>query len=530
MDMPHYIKRLVAIQIRLALTVLVVISIGCSNQEAVENDLNLLYQQATADLAKFKNELAREQKLEFNTVDIEGRATEQQREKISELQQNLEELLNKLIALNPPNEEYRFELARLTAAKGDHAKSMEMLKELSPEDAPGYPPAHFLLAKVNFEKQALSGRERQGNLNVVLQHLEHILSRKEFDPQANLLKAQTLTLVGRFDEAYEVYELLFEASPKLYRQMAALNKQLKREERNPPLFEKALTSFLALAEDEEIQSDNKRWIVTETGITKTLQGLDRFQDAETRLLELIARYEADPKGGPRRVFLQRLIADTYVLWAGKVAGQNANFDSLPDATLKEIINLHEKAYQNHPDNSLALQNLTRLSLSSNTEIASQAKAVYDPMRDINAPAAVLNQIGNHMLIKKNFSDAIRYYERAREKSPRDPAILNNLAFAYLVADEDEFNPERGFQLVNEAIRHLPQNLPEIEKAKFLHTKATALKKMDRLKEALMAYEKSLKARPNHADTLRSLIECYNGLNRLPPELYVSRLAEIEQQN
>lgn len=530
MDMRHYIKRPVAIQIQLALAVLVVISIGCSNQKAVENGLNLQYQQATADLAKFKKELAREQKLEFNTVDIEGRATEEQREKIVELQQNLKELLNKLIAINPPNEGYRFELARLTASMGDHAKSMEMLKELSPEDVPGYPPAHFLLAKVNFEKQALSGQERQSNLNVVLQHLEHILSRKEDDPQANLLKAQTLTLVARFGEAYEVYEVLCETNPNFYREMVALNKQLKREERNPPLFEKALTSFLALADDEEIQSDNNRWIVTETGITKTLQGLDRFQDAETRLSELIAHYEADPKGGPRRVFLQGLIADTYVLWAGKFAGPNANFDSLPDATLTEIINLNEKAYRNRSDNSLALQNLTRLSLSSNTEIASQAKAVYNPMSDINAPAEVLNQIANHKLINKKFSEAIRYYERAREKAPRDPSILNNLAYSYLVATEGDFNPERGLQLVNEAIRFLPQNLPEVERAKFLHTKATAFKLMDRLQEAIVAYEQSLKARPNHMDTLRSLIECYNGLNKLPPELYVSRLAEIEQRN
>ena len=534
MNMPHYIKHPVSISLQLAFTLLIVISIGCSSQDSVnsnknELDLQKQYQHAIADLANFKKELASEKLLaNQSTRNAEITLSEEQREKVAELQQDLEESLDKLIALNPNNEEYRFELARMAAAKGDQAKAIEILKALAPEDVPGHPPAHFLLAKSIFAKQAASSPERQTNLDVVLKHLEHILSRNEDDRQANHLKAQTLTMVQRFDEAYEVYERLLKFNPNYYREMAQLNKWLKLEERNPPLFEQALGRFLAVSEREP-QLDDKRWIVTETGITKTLQSLDRFQEAETRLLEMINRYGADPQGGARRVFLQRLLADTYISWSGKVANPNGSYESLPDASLKELVYFNEKAYRIQPQNTAVLQSLTLLSFSSNSEIAAKAKAIYDPVNDMNAPGAVLNQLGNHMLINKKFSEAIQFYNRAREKSPRDAAILNNLAYSYLVAEDGDRNAERALQLIDEAIRYLPANVPDIEKSKFLHTRATALMQMDRLQEAIEAFEESLKSRPNHADTLRSLIESYRTLNIQPPDQYISRLQQIPSQ-
>ena len=244
---------------------------------------------------------------------------------------------------------------------------------------------------------------------------------------------------------------------------------------------------------------------------------------------MINRYGADPQGGARRAFLQRLLADTYISWSGKVANPNGSYESLPDASLKELVYFNEKAYRIQPQNTAVLQSLTLLSFSSNSEIAAKAKAIYDPVNDMNAPGAVLNQLGNHMLINKKFSEAIQFYNRAREKSPRDAAILNNLAYSYLVAEDGDRNAERALQLIDEAIRYLPANVPDIEKSKFLHTRATALMQMDRLQEAIEAFEESLKSRPNHADTLRSLIESYRTLNIQPPDQYISRLQQIPSQ-
>jgi hypothetical protein len=194
--------------------------------------------------------------------------------------------------------------------------------------------------------------------------------------------------------------------------MAALNKQLDREDQNLALYERAYADFLVLADDEENQADDKRWIVIETGIVDTLQKLERFEEAESHIDKLITKFAADPRG----VYLKRVAADNYLTWADKIAAYSVSYNSLPTETLSVLTDLYTKAYRNHQRNPQVLQALARLSVSSNAEIAAKAKAIYDPKADTNAPASVLNQLGNHSLLNKAFSDAIRYYERAREKS------------------------------------------------------------------------------------------------------------------
>ena len=85
------------------------------------------------------------------------------------------------------------------------------------------------------------------------------------------------------------------------------------------------------------------------------------------------------------------------------------------------------------------------------------------------------------------------------------------------------------QLIEEAIANLPKNLDPVESSKFLHTKATALKQLDRMEEAIKIFEEGLEARPNHADSLRSVVECYQALDKDPPEPYLERLKEIDEQ-
>lgn len=305
-----------------------------------------------------------------------------------------------------------------------------------------------------------------------------------------------------------------------------LMKQVKLEERNQAALEEALSKFKQYLADEENESDDRRWVTIELGITQTLQKLKRFEEAESRLEPQIETYASKPTGGPRRVFLQRLFGNNYAEWAKSIAPVTVSYDSLPPETQKKILSLYTKAFRADPENILVLQSLARLALSTG-EIAEQAKAVYDPTKDIDAPSSVLNQLGNHMLVNKEFDKAIRYYELAKEKSPRDPAILNNLAFSYLVAPDA--SPKRALQLIDEAIQNLPKGIEEKERVKFFHTKAVALKQMNRVKEALPLFEKSVKARPNHVDSLRAVIECHEALDLQPPEQYVERLAKIEAQ-
>jgi tetratricopeptide (TPR) repeat protein len=155
--------------------------------------------------------------------------------------------------------------------------------------------------------------------------------------------------------------------------------------------------------------------------------------------------------------------------------------------------------------------------------------VLDDLTEADASPLVLNQLGNRALIRKEFSAAIRYYEKARKKSPKDAAILNNLAFTYIIADEDHRDLELAVQLVDEAIENLPANIDPRTKSTFLHTKATALKQAEQFEEALALFAEGLKARPDHVDSLKSVIDCYLGLNLPPPEHYVEQLKTAEDE-
>ena len=271
-----------------------------------------------------------------------------------ELRKDQQRFLDKLIELDPSNQGYRFEQAKIAAANGDQARALSILNKLAPVDTPGYPQAHLVLATQYFEKMARPDQAKS-NLDIALKHVNHILTRNKKDPSAKLLKARILTKSQDYESAYEEFEELFELNPNHYREMAALNKLLGREDRNQPLYEKALASFQSLAEKEENQNDDRQWILIETGIAKTLQKLGRHEEAEIRHEEMIERYREDHTGGPRRVFLQRLIADTYIDWASKVADTRASFNSLPPATLEKLLDLYTNAYRNHPKNVVVLQ-------------------------------------------------------------------------------------------------------------------------------------------------------------------------------
>ncbi len=499
------------------------------SQESLEDRYDYLYQKTTAELVSKSKELARAQNVRSISGAPANVVTEEDKLELLQLRQTQKIYLDKLIALDPENSDYRFELASLVSSRNDKAHAFSILNELAPEDVPGYPRAHAVLAKYYFEKPTRTEMENAGNRDIALKHVNHVLTRDESNSEAKLLKAKILEKQKRYPAAYDLYNELFEINPTLYTEMSDLNKKMGSSDRDRMLFEKAYQSFKLLSGKEENQVDDKRWIVIEQGIAKTLQELRRFPEIEDRLVKQIQKYAADPQGGGRRRFLQQLLAETYIVWANDLASANLSYDRLDSKLQAQLLDLYTKAYSNFQENVLVLQALARLSLSSDPQISEQARAIYDPNADVDAPAPVLNQLGNNALVKKRFSEAIRFYERAREKSPKDSAVLNNLSYTYLVAQDDDRNAERALQLINEAIRYLPQDVDPAERSKFLHTKATALKQQDRLQEALAVFEQSLKSRPMHPDTLRSLIECYRGLNKIPPEQYGSRLEQVEQE-
>ena len=82
-------------------------------QESLEDK----YQQATAEVALLTRMLAEKERLRKSGT--EDRIVEEDRKKLIQAQDDQKRYLDKLISLNPENEEYRFELARLFSTRGE---------------------------------------------------------------------------------------------------------------------------------------------------------------------------------------------------------------------------------------------------------------------------------------------------------------------------------------------------------------------------------------------------------------------------
>ena len=104
--------------------------------------------------------------------------------------------------------------------------------------------------------------------------------------------------------------------------------------------------------------------------------------------------------------------------------------------------------------------------------------------------------------------------------------MTNLAYAYLHGDNT--NPKRGLAMVDQGLRYLP-NKPKNEnyRTHFYDTRGKALIQLDRMPEAIEAFKKALRVRPDNEKILASLIECCKAAE-IDSADYEKHLQEIQE--
>jgi tetratricopeptide (TPR) repeat protein len=449
---------------------------------------------------------------------------EELKKRLGEVERKELVYLNKLISINPENAGYRFGLAKISARQGNAEGALAILKSIAPVDSPGYADAHFQLAKEFALKRVRSRMEMLGNVEVALKHVDHGLATEPERRDAKKLKAELLRRKQSEAQAYVIFEELFDEEPSHFRALIDINNKLNRSDRNNLVLGQALEKYNDLLRNNKIVDNDQSWVQTWTGVVSCQQQLKRFPEAEDALTKEIAHYSQKQDGGPRRVFLEQLLSHLYFAWAQDIGGPIEGFVKMSAQEQLNLVDFYKKSYQYNQRNGMVLQGLARLTVSRFPEVATAARTIYDPEKHVDAPAVVLNQLGSQALLSRQYDRAIQYYERAREKEPNNSAVLNNLSYAYLVSEEQ--NPSRALQLVDEAIRYLPQaqRTPEVL-SRYWHTKGTALMQLDRLNEAIGEFERAIQARPNNVEILQSLIQCYKGSDLLPPQTYLDALKQ-----
>jgi tetratricopeptide (TPR) repeat protein len=438
--------------------------------------------------------------------------------KIRTLQTDLQTMLLKLISLDPVNQTYRFRYAN-SFASTDPMKQFELMRQLAPETNPGFADAHFWLASNFMAARANTPNERRLFTEKALLHANFCLNLDSGKREARMIKANALYALGRQQEAYAEFEQLFKDEPEFFASLVQINKSMRMEGRNRAVYEDAASRL-----------ENKLRAVRETDVdawSRTLRQIQLCYIGSQNFVELrrlLTNEQVLAQDSPLRkkavdeILGNSLNAEAQALVRSDTAGQRTG----------EILKLLRQAFELSPDDVQTKYQLAYLATAF-PETAVEAKAIYDPEKDIDIPGQVLQVLGNAEMQRRNYSEAIERYEQARLKIPKDSDLLNNLAFAYLVADVK--NAERALFLVDEAIQLLPNSLETNEAAShFHHTRGSALLALNRVSEAAASFEIALQYRPNNPGILESLVKCYTGRDDKQAAAFQKRLDAANQQN
>ena len=390
-------------------------------------------------------------------------AREAEIEKLNE-QSNI--YLNKLVSIEPDQSEFRYRLALRALEEGNVQKCLKMMKQISPLDTPGYPPAHLQLALLFENSPAKTPIQRIANLDKALIHVEHCLTNDINNLDALKIKARLLTLKGSRADARIAFKKIFEAEPKYFRPLIQL--QDSDSERNSTLIT-ASSAFSQQLSSSEVQKDSARWVAAWQGYAQTMTFLKQFQELEVRLLKELDRYKDSSDNLARMPFLKQYLAQLYIAWTNATNGNPMANDlaRFSEQSQLSMLDFYAKAFSYKESDTTLLQTIARLAFSSHQSVRDKARAIYNPDEEGDLPPAVLNQMGLKALSIKDYKSAQKYYERARALAPSNPAILNNLAYAYLKGEDEgnisqkelsrkkKSNAERAHDLVAQAIRSLP---------------------------------------------------------------------------
>ena len=505
------------------------------NASNLEANYNLLAEQANDQKVRLLSELQTEQKLAAARGEVKDEKQfelsndDPRVERLLKLQEAEKIYLEKLISLNPENPEYMYRLALVAKTQGDDGLCFSLMNLIAPDEEPGYAKAHLWIAHACVNQPVRSAAEARLMRRKALRHADHCLVRESDNLNAKLIKAQLLKANSRWLEALMMYEELFEVDPRFFVDLIELNEKLDQKDQNPIVLDRAQVRLQELVKQTKDGYDEK-WPRHWVNLLSCLAQKRDFATAEELLLKeeetqrMLAEKESTPEAASRHVFIKQLLVRNYTEWASSIEGADI-------AQQRQQLELIKKGMGYGLNDPKALQMVARLT-AADSEIAAEAKAIYDPEKQDDAPPAVLNEMGGQALSSGRYNEAIRYFELARRKRPRDAIVLNNLAYAYLVCENK--NPDRALNLVNQAIRVLGE-LPASDQrddmeSSFHDTRGNALMQMNRLDEAAAAFELAMQHRPEEKKILESLIKCYEGRDDRQAEVYRRRLAALNENN
>ena len=466
-----------------------------------DNDLRARYSglaQVSRDKAA---DLRKELIGETGSANLDSIPKDDERKKALDFEVRKEQMfLQKLINLEKDNPEHKFELAQLAFLERNPQLGESLLEVIAPFEEPGYAKAHITLAEIFMFKamRSRSDNEKRTLLAGADKQISNAIIADEGNPQAKLIKARLLTMSRNYLQAYNRYQELFETDPIHYREMLKLSRILGDKQKEQKVLDRAASEYRQRTQrDLENVSE---WVSVWDNYIVCLKLLKQFNTAETAVSTELKKHRGDIG---KEVFLKQQLSRIYTERVIKLGRTDD-----PQIQVKQLSDL-QKSLENDRKNEAAMQWLTVL--GNSPHVGEAARKIYDPQYDPNTPWIVLSELGHNALAKKDYENAITYFERARRKKPTNPQVLNNLAYSYLVSP-DSRNPEQALLLVDQAILNIKNQDLGVKRGEiissFFDTRGEALIQLDRMKDAAAALEIAYRARPDSLNILEKLMKCY----------------------
>ena len=489
---------------------------------------------------ELRQELISKMSVEGGGVDAQKlqqlRAEDPKSQEIKDLGEQSLVYLKKLLDLEPDVKEHRYQLALRYFGLGDVKQGQQLLKQIAPQDRPGHPEAHLQLATYYSKLPSRTALERLHSVDIALKHVGHCLTLDPNDVRALKLKARLLRVKGSKRESKEAFEQLFDDNPIYYQALLELD---PTDAERAAILSGATSRYMAQLRKSDVRENTIEWVRTWEGLFSTMTKKGDFAKLRDLLQSDLKTYSRTDATASRVPFLKQYLCRVYVAWAVSDVGDPLKTINLTftQPEQQQLLEYFTKAYSYNEKDRLVLQNIAKLGGSKFPEISEAAKEIYDPANSTNLSPGVLNQVALEALSAGRYSEAQEYYERAKTLNPNNPGILNNLAYAYLKEqvdnpnmpeDERISNASRAHRLVEEAIRKLPEKVKKSAQASmYRHTMGTALMQLGNYPGAVAQFEMALSVRPNEAELLQSVIQCYE-LYDLDSSAFRRKLQDVQR--
>lgn len=328
-----------------------------------------------------------------------------------------EMLFRALLQMDPEDEDYRFNLARVCWARGEREAAMRMMESLAPRTSRGFPAAHYWLAEYLY----LTNPNSPQVMATVESHLKRAISGSgEFVKRAHALLGQHYLNAGNLREAEREFKEAAKDEPRLWIRLAEIH---ARQGMMTQAMRDAEQSLIYFSEKERKDPENDE---ARMFCAQALTFLRRFDEAAAML-------EAGYNMKQDRRYSQAL-GQVYLSWADSMRGQ-----SRTDRQREKELLL--RSFNFDPFNPLLLRNL----INGLTADGPDGELVRSLIRDATASIpdepeknrgdgrrSVLSLLLAIEANARGYAESARtYLERARLQDERVSRLMSELAIHYV---------------------------------------------------------------------------------------------------